>query len=54
MMEKRLSSRAPGPPRAFAKSVEVLADDLKPQTQDLKPINQSFVSSLKQWVKGIF
>jgi hypothetical protein len=40
--------------RAFAKSVEVLADDLKPKTQDLKPINQSFVSSLKQWSKEFF
>jgi len=39
--------------RAFAKSVEVFADDLKPKTQNLRPINQSFVSSIKPWVEGI-
>jgi hypothetical protein len=38
-------------PKAFAKSVEAFADGLKPTTQNLKPINQSFVSSIKQWVK---
>jgi hypothetical protein len=38
--------------RAFAKSVEVLAADLKPKTQNLRPINQSFASLIKQGVEG--
>jgi hypothetical protein len=38
--------------RAFAKSVEVFAADLKPKTQNLRPINQSFASLIKQGVEG--
>jgi hypothetical protein len=47
-----LSSNAPEAVRAFAKSVEVFANELKPKTQNLQPINQTFVSSIKQWVEG--
>jgi len=39
--------------RAFAKSVEVLADDLKPKTQDLKPINKSFNQLLDRANEGL-
>jgi hypothetical protein len=43
---------APPARRAFAKSVEVLAADLKPKTQNLRPINQSLASLIKQGVEG--
>jgi hypothetical protein len=34
--------------RAFAKSVEAFADELKPTTQNLKPINAFFLNSIEQ------
>jgi hypothetical protein len=39
--------------RAFAKPVEAFADELKPTTQNLKPINKSFDSSLDQAQEGL-
>ncbi|MCI0523743.1 MAG: hypothetical protein L0Y75_00630 [Acidobacteria bacterium] len=37
-------------PQGFCK---VVREDLKPKTQNLKPINKTFVSSIEQWVEGL-